>query len=427
MSLIFALPRDLFRNLVVSWIRTADVGRLDSATCTRVDRELYLSFICSPGVMIPNFKRFEKPYLRGEEMIQLDRYMNWVVKRKIAVVDLHVTSSVVLNKKDSTFYLQSNGQHVQNVYFKSPDGSFEDVLATTKDVLVNCPNILSAEIGEYDEPEVSVLVTQIAAYCPQLRELGGSGELGDVALVALGAGCPHLAALTSGYNEDATDAGLIAVARHGKLLRLSFQSGGNFTDEGLRAVAANSPLLQSIDLFEQGQLTDDSLIALGQHCHLLRDVHILSSSITSVGLMAIAAGCPLLEVLCFDVIKYSSLETSVEAIARGCPQLRSLAVTYPGLSAQAVLALAECCPLLERVVFTGEDVGDVEITALVRGCPQLTDMDIQDTGITMGGALAILEHCKNLKYVTLDSGDDEYRALYRSVFASTTVSVSFGY
>jgi hypothetical protein len=79
---------------------------------------------------------------------------------------------------------------------------------------------------------------------------------------------------------------------------------------------------------------------------------------------------------------------------------------------QAVLALAECCPLLEDVNVSGSaDVGDEEITALVRGCPALRKLNIWHTSTTERGLCAIREYCAPLRVIIMnaciDVGDVE--------------------
>jgi hypothetical protein len=78
-----------------------------------------------------------------------------------------------------------------------------------------------------------------------------------------------------------------------------------------------------------------------------------------------------------------------------------LKAAYVGVSADAVLALGEGCPLLEHADVRGSDVGDTEITALVRGCPELKSLAITATAVTAVGLRAIREHCKKLVDIDL--------------------------
>jgi hypothetical protein len=80
-----------------------------------------------------------------------------------------------------------------------------------------------------------------------------------------------------------------------------------------------------------------------------------------------------------------------------------LAASEADVPSAAVLALAECCPLLEEVGVRGVEIGDEEITALVRGCPVLRRLQITGTSVTLEGLRVIREHCKTLKEIELDS------------------------
>jgi hypothetical protein len=110
--------------------------------------------------------------------------------------------------------------------------------------------------------------------------------------------------------------GIIAVvARNRALTSLNLIYNCNVTDRGMEAVTANCPLLESIHLASCNQLTDATLIAIGQHCHNLRQLNINDTSFTHVGLEAVARGCPLLENL--SASRGHKLEFAT--IARGCP------------------------------------------------------------------------------------------------------------
>jgi hypothetical protein len=241
----------------------------------------------------------------------------------------------------------------------------------------------------------------IASRCHLLRKLEGPTDLmDDTALIALGSGCPLLGALDLMYNRTVTDAGLVAFARNGALTTLWVDTCDRPTDQGFRAVAQCSPLLQYVG-FNNCAVTDVTLIALGRHCPHLRILHVNDTSVTDEGLAAIAAGCPLLE----EVSAWGCDEVgpAIEAIARGCPRLRILAASEADIPAAAVLARAECCPLLEEVGVCGVEIGDEEISALVSGCPALGKLLITGTSVTLEGLRVIREHCKILKEIELDA------------------------
>jgi hypothetical protein len=260
------------------------------------------------------------------------------------------------------------------------------------------PNLQSIGMQTSLEPEDYV---SIASRCHMLRKLEGPTDLmDDTALIALGSGCPLFSALDLEYNRLVTDAGLVAFSRNGALTDLWLDSCDRLTDQGFRAVAQCSPLLQHVG-FNNCTVTDITLIALGRHCHDLRKLTISDASVTGEGLAAIGAGCPLLEEV--NAWDCDGIGPAIAAIARGCPRLRVLAASEADVPAAAVLALAECCPLLEEVGVSGEEIGDEEISALVSGCPVLRRLQITGTFVTLEGLRAIREHCKMLKEIELDA------------------------
>jgi hypothetical protein len=238
----------------------------------------------------------------------------------------------------------------------------------------------------------------IAARCPLLRELTSGGHVDDGALFALGAGCPRLEFLRVPTQTSATDAGLTAVARNGALIALWVGSQW-VIDAGLRNVTSSCPLLTTVDITGCSQLTDATLVDLGQFSHNLLRLTVNCANMTHVGMEAVAAGCPLLEEL--TAFKCEGITPALENIARSCRHLRCLRVTPAVVLAEAVLALAECCPRLETLEGCAWTVCDAEIIALVRGCPALTGLDISSTSVTEAGLRAIRDYCWHLEYIEL--------------------------
>jgi hypothetical protein len=146
------------------------------------------------------------------------------------------------------------------------------------------------------------------------------------------------------------------------------------------------------------------------NAHQLRVLSLGETSVTHDGLQAIADGCPLLEE--FPACSFEA-GPKVESIARSCLRLRAIEVAFDDVYAEAILTLAECCPLLNDVTLEGEAIGDEEVTALARGCPALTRLDTTDTSVTIDGLRVIREYCQKLEMVHLShymlcSGGDKY-------------------
>jgi hypothetical protein len=249
----------------------------------------------------------------------------------------------------------------------------------------------------------SEVCNTIASRCPLLRHLNINDDvLDDAALIALGAGCPNLTSLALD-GETATDVGIIAVARNGALTRFELADNPYVTDQGLCALAQCSPHLEVFHLSYCSVSTDAMVAALGRHCHKLRKLTVEYGRATvhsTDAWQAIAAGCPLLEIL--GVANCSTVASCLASIARGCPRLKQLSTQPAEMPVEAVLAIVECCPLMEIVSPRCEQVGDHEITALARGCPNLKKLSICGTSVTVAGLRAIRENCKKLEAIWLE-------------------------
>jgi hypothetical protein len=265
-------------------------------------------------------------------------------------------------------------------------------------LLRNCSlllQIFTIDVGLRPEDYVAV-----ASRYPLLRELNVlAGVMDDMALIALGTGCPHLTMLDVRY-ESVTGIGILAVVQNRALVTLQLEECTRATDSALKTVVAYCPLLEVVSVMYCFQLTDIALIALGQHCPKLRVLVVDYMSVTNQGIAAIAAGCPLLEEL--SVCDCPGTGAALAAIARSCPRLRRFNASHSKAPPDAVLALARYCPLLEHFDIRGSNqVGDDEIKALARGCPALKTLDIIGASVTERGLRAVRKYCRNLQKIEL--------------------------
>jgi hypothetical protein len=399
MDVICNLPMDLFHSLLLTWLGHEDVGRLDTAACHRGQRKHFLSSITDADFVFVNCYR---PAAQKDHETRLDLFLRWLMTRGIATSLLPVTHSCVMYCGERLNYLLRNGKHVRRVIISATVAPFDKLKAAMNDVCIHCPGVMCIENNRVcGYHKHAAMVRIVASHCAQLCELYARRGIVDGDLAALGKGCPYLT--TVGWmSPNVTDAGILSVARNGALITLCLEWCLKLTDVGLQAAVVFCTHLESVDLAMCNQLTDVALAAIGQHCHNLHKLDISYTCMTGEGIQAIAAGCPLLEVL---HAKECSIGSAAEAIARGCPRLRVLSIAGADVPAEAVLALAECCPLLDELEICGcEEVGDETISVLLRGCTALKWLDITGTSITVLGLRTIRDHCKQLKRITLGDG-----------------------
>jgi hypothetical protein len=137
------------------------------------------------------------------------------------------------------------------------------------------------------------------------------------------------------------------------------------------------------------QDADASLIMLGRHCHALTDLDFECeesswTSVTDIGLIAVANGCPLLQNLCLSECK-AITDTSVIRVAEQCPLLKSVILSYctddlhgdATLSDASLFAFALHSLNLESLDLDFvENVTNTGMTAVVEGCLKLRMLNV---------------------------------------------------
>ena len=147
------------------------------------------------------------------------------------------------------------------------------------------------------------------------------------------------------------DAGFIAVARGCPHLQsVSLFDCGNITDVGVAEVARKYPLLQSLKLWNCTKITDVGVTEVARGCPHLQTLNLGGcDKITDIGAAEVARGCPRLQTL---HLGKKITDTGVAEVARACPHLQSL-------------DLDEC-----------DNITDAGVMAVARGCPHLQKFDI---------------------------------------------------
>jgi hypothetical protein len=392
MAQVFDLPDTLIHHLLSSWLYVRDIRRLDSALCCRVHRTTYLRIVQSREFAVrPQFRcktygwdAFGNDRFlitcddrdKGELRDITQRFTVWLMKRDISTSILDVHSMWSQNPLDRVSYLQKHGDSVNEI---SCFGDVNNSTTSLTNLLQHCPNVLAVVGYRTQLVDDSVLET-LADGIPRLH------------VVQL-KGCP------------VTDEGFVTVSKIWSLTSLSVSDCEGVTDTGFRSIAEASPNLNRVHIESDESLWDDltdaTLVALGEHCHRLRSVSIDALNITGTGLMHLAKGCPLLEELRLKGCPDSG--DGVVAVARSCPFLRVVTIADTDVPAEAVLAMAERCPLLEKVKLTGDQVGGDEVAVLVARCEKLTHLDVSETAITVHGVRAAALQCTALKFLVISN------------------------
>jgi hypothetical protein len=418
MCIVCGLPDDLFCGLLLSWLRLVDIGRLDSAICKSKDRPKFLSLLSGPSFVLSIMPHGNGRHRRYK--LLNDHFTAWLFKRLVAASDLSINAWFAVNHSERLAYLRRHGRHVRVIYLNLRSEAFLTVTATAE-LAMHCPSIVQID-GFRDGSQHHL--RNIAASCPQLLEVSSFCGLSDETLVPLGDTCVHLRVVNS-FHTDFTDVGLLAIGRHGCLLKLTIpRRCSEVTDEGLRAAVSCCLLLEELVLSETTQFTFGTFVTLGQHCRHLRELTLHEIVVTSSGSSAITVDWPQLEILRAEGAK--GIAPIILAAARGSPRLRVLDVERVELCSEAVPSLAERCSLLEFVCFTDcESVSDEGITALVCGCPALNHLYLRGTSVTVEGLSAIRVYCCSLKYLEVNESMYPAAEYDESFFPEGVMAVAY--
>lgn len=138
-------------------------------------------------------------------------------------------------------------------------------------------------------------------------------SISDPALCWISEGCKKLETLKLDGCGNLTDSGMHYLAQGSNRFRsLSLKGCTKLTDYGMRALM-ESPVVEKIEALDLSGclfLEDPTISALGEYCHLLKDLNLMGlSRCTDVGFKVLGEGCPNLE--CLDLsIDLSFLDTT---------------------------------------------------------------------------------------------------------------------
>jgi hypothetical protein len=124
---------------------------------------------------------------------------------------------------------------------------------------------------------------------------------------------------------DAVDAAFAALAEHNPHLQALFvHHCSYFGDQTVRSIAEHCPHFASLVVYPELRVSDAGLLALVRACLHLASITAGASSVTDVGLLAVAEnGAPFLEVLRLQTSTQVSDGTKA-MLKEGCPKLRNL-------------------------------------------------------------------------------------------------------
>ncbi|KAJ4963619.1 hypothetical protein NE237_023558 [Protea cynaroides] len=178
------------------------------------------------------------------------------------------------------------------------------------------------------------------------------------------------------------------------------------SDVGLAAISKFSDL-EILHLVKTPECTNAGLVSIADHCKLLRKLHIdgwKTNRIGDEGLIAIAKRCPNLQELVLIGVNPTSL--SLGLLATNCQNLERLALCGSDTFGDAEIScIAAKCIALKKLCIKGCPVSDHGMEALAGGCPNLVKVKVKKCrGVTCEGA-DWLRTCRGSLAVNLDTGE----------------------
>jgi F-box/leucine-rich repeat protein 2/20/F-box/leucine-rich repeat protein 7 len=137
--------------------------------------------------------------------------------------------------------------------------------------------------------------------------------------------------------------------------------------------------LETLHLVKTPECSDAGLVVVAEHCKMLKKLHIngwRTNRIGDDGLISVAKNCPNLQELVLIAMFPTSL--SLGAIASYCQGLERFALCGIGTVSDAdIECIASKCVALRKLCIKGCPVSNVGIAAFASGCPNLVKLKVR--------------------------------------------------
>eukprot|EP00899_Mesostigma_viride_P007280 jgi/Mesvir1/16553/Mv10094-RA.1 len=271
-------------------------------------------------------------------------------------------------------------------------------------------------------------VIAVAESCPRLEILDYRlTNVSDRGIATVVSHCEHLQDLYLEYYHS-VEALRLGPDSCRKLRCLTISFSMHITDEVLVSVVTRGSPLTWVHLVKLS-ITDDSMKALAANCPLLEKLEIRwCDQVTDVGILAVASNCPRL--LKVDVEKcHRVTDASLVELVQRCPDLKELSLAGSRAGNATMLAAARHCPNLCVLHVSTQPAGQAHVgqvsrrdwrevqlrddglEAVLRNCLQLKTLGLMDCqGLTDAGIRMVGDSCKSLRELRLQVSRDCFTA-----------------
>jgi hypothetical protein len=306
--------------------------------------------------------------------------------------------------------------------------------ATLLAFATNCHFLKEISLRGYKKVSEAAIITLVES-SPLLERLhveSHKSPLTDLYLLKLAAACPKLTNLDL-HNVRMTDAGIYALAEHCPLLQelycedsrvkfkgpvrpVRFQSLRKLSmyrtltnDAGFDMFLRCCPTVQVLEFFDLGKVTPAAFEQVAVHCPNIRKLSDkCGSHVTDAALLRIAALCHDLRFL--NAARSAATSVGLDAIARGCPLLENLDVMeLEGITDDLLVNFTQYCAGLRSISLDGCTlISDRGVRALLQGCPLLQNIGIDGCrGVTKETRALVRQRRKELMQTRMGERDDE--------------------
>ena len=268
--LLVDLPTEVGSGILHNWLDLRSLVHADTAHCTRHCRPILCNLLASNT---PNSKYYV--HLSSSGCIQ------WLIMRRIHCSGVDITTAF----PEVSRYLRFCPK-IQRVWCSS-SGAVDQIAINCRNlnsmVFTNCAISLNfnaalaynTNLQNLRMQNVQKLTTSMFddVHLPQLATLSVFQTICDDALI--GSVVRTTAALQQidlGFNQNFTDAGLIAVAQHCPLLRLIGLRGLQLSNGALAELTQLCPLIELLDLRDNHMLTDPGVLSVARNSRRLMSI-----------------------------------------------------------------------------------------------------------------------------------------------------------
>lgn len=248
--------------------------------------------------------------------------------------------------------------------------------------------------------------------CPKLNHLVFKCAHGmkDEELLELLPYCSRLRALDLGMSYDLTSNSLKAIIKHcPHLRRLCIKENKNIGDSDYEMLAKEMPELVSLNISRNEHLTDAAPIAFTSTRDMV-DLDVSYTNVTFAVVESLSLRCSKLSTIRFSPKSFSDIPVELsnapwEVLFSKCGPLQDAYLDNVGLTENALIALADRSPGLEKLCVSSNDsLTDNSLTVVASRCLSLRELQMTSCHKITDRTIDALHRLTKLELLQVDSG-----------------------